>query len=221
VVRACNEAGMFLKDKKLLTKYRYMQQKEKKDKSSDEKVVNDYDRDADPFINAPDETLIDKHPDDHNIRFMMCCKKEDLINVRKYQKLNHFPMSFYLGRKDQLYRNYQVQEELFPDDYNFMPKTYIFPSDAKKFQLAKDDDLHNRRKKYWIFKPSASSCGRGIKVINSSAKIPLENKGFLISDYIASPHLLKSLKYDLRVYVLVTSYDPLMIYIYNDGLVKF
>ena len=29
VVRACNEAGMFLKDKKLLNKYRYKQQKEK------------------------------------------------------------------------------------------------------------------------------------------------------------------------------------------------
>ena len=46
-------------------------------------------------------------------------------------------------------------------------------------------------------------------------------KNYLISDYIKDPHLINGLKYDLRIYVLVTSYDPLKIYVYNEGLCRF
>jgi hypothetical protein len=127
-----------------------------------------------------------------------------------------------LGRKDQLYRNIQIREDLFPEDYNFMPKTFIFPADSKKFIEAKNSyNIGNAKKKYWIFKPTASSCGRGIKIIDEVTIIPDASKGFLISDYISNPHLIKGYKYDLRVYVLVTNYDPLTVYIYNDGLARF
>ena len=35
------------------------------------------------------------------------------------------------------------------------------------------------------------------------------------------PHLLKGFKYDLRLYVLITCFEPLTIYLYKDGLVRF
>jgi len=35
------------------------------------------------------------------------------------------------------------------------------------------------------------------------------------------PHLIHDHKYDLRIYVLITCYDPLTIYLYQDGLVRF
>ena len=72
----------------------------------------------------------------------------------------------------------------------------------------------------YILKPVASSCGRGIKVIGKKTKINRKD-GYLASKYLSYPHLINGLKYDLRVYVLVTSYDPLRIYVYNDGLVRF
>ena len=72
----------------------------------------------------------------------------------------------------------------------------------------------------WILKPVAASCGRGIKIVTSQARIS-KRDGILASRYIANPHLINGLKYDLRVYVLVTSFNPLKVYMYNDGLVRF
>jgi len=46
-------------------------------------------------------------------------------------------------------------------------------------------------------------------------------KDILVSEYICNPHLINNFKYDLRIYVLVTSYDPLKIYMFKEGLTRF
>lgn len=72
----------------------------------------------------------------------------------------------------------------------------------------------------YIMKPNASSCGKGIKVIGPGDAIPKKG-GLLISKYVMNPHLIDGYKYDLRIYVLVTSYDPLKVYLFREGLVRF
>ena len=42
----------------------------------------------------------------------------------------------------------------------------------------------------------------------------------IVSKYI-EPSLIKNKKYDIRIMCLVTSYDPLMIYLYDNGVVRF
>lgn len=42
----------------------------------------------------------------------------------------------------------------------------------------------------------------------------------MISRYIDNPLLLYGHKFDMRIYVVVTCYDPLRIYIYREGLVR-
>ena len=45
-------------------------------------------------------------------------------------------------------------------------------------------------------------------------------KSAIISEYLDKPLLYKGLKFDLRIYVAVTSYYPLKIYVYREGLVR-
>jgi tubulin polyglutamylase TTLL4 len=71
----------------------------------------------------------------------------------------------------------------------------------------------------YIMKPAASSCGRGIKVIGKKQHVP-KRSGYLVSKYVSKPHTLRGFKYDLRIYVVVTSFDPLRVYLFEEGLVR-
>lgn len=72
----------------------------------------------------------------------------------------------------------------------------------------------------YIMKPIASSRGRGIKVYSNQMHIP-KKSSHLVSKYIANPHIFNEYKYDLRIYVLITSFDPLKVYMHKYGIVRF
>ncbi len=77
-----------------------------------------------------------------------------------------------------------------------------------------------RNKQLYIFKPCASSQGKGIFVANNIEEVPQKQK-FMVSEYISRPLLINELKFDLRLYVVITSVNPLKIYLYKEGLVRF
>jgi tubulin polyglutamylase TTLL4 len=77
----------------------------------------------------------------------------------------------------------------------------------------------NNFKDMYIFKPTASSCGRGIRIISKKQNVS-KRPGTLVQKYISKPHLLRGYKYDMRLYILVTSFEPLKAYIFEQGLVR-
>ena len=73
----------------------------------------------------------------------------------------------------------------------------------------------------WIVKPTQSSQGKGIYLIDDLSELNLKDDRAVICKYISNPLLVNNHKFDLRIYVLLTCIDPLRIYVYNEGLARF
>ena len=142
------------------------------------------------------------------------------INLKnnKYQLEGKFPLDN--TYKDGLNRFYNKQKAKFPEDYNYIPETYIFP-DQKNEIFEKFRDYHYNPKDVWLFKPARNSFGYGIKIIDNYNDIKDDkNKRYLISRYIMNTLLINNKKFDMRAYILVTGMNPLKIYFYRDGYLK-
>ena len=100
-------------------------------------------------------------------------------------------------------------------EYDFYPETFMVPMDfalLQKKQAQKD--------KYYIVKPENGCQGKGIFLTNSPFKLEKSNP-MIIQRYITNPLLIDGLKFDLRIYVLMTSVQPLRLFMFKDGLARF
>lgn len=96
-------------------------------------------------------------------------KRNVFESLTKYQKVNHFPYSFYMTRKDLMYRAVSRMREIHgAKHFGFIPRTYILPNEF----MYLEEDIKNEPNKLWICKPAASSQGRGIIVTNQISEIP-------------------------------------------------
>uniref|UniRef100_A0A672SHQ3 Tubulin--tyrosine ligase-like protein 5 n=1 Tax=Sinocyclocheilus grahami TaxID=75366 RepID=A0A672SHQ3_SINGR len=159
------------------------------------------------------------HPNSNDFNLMWTgshLKPYLLRSLQDFQKVNHFPRSYELTRKDRLYKNIQrMQQTHGLQNFHIVPQTFVLPAEFQEFSSSFSKD-----KGAWIIKPVASSRGRGIYLVSSPSQIPLD-ENILVSRYISNPLLIDGFKFDVRLYVLVTSYDPLLIYLYEEGLARF
>ncbi|KAJ1461445.1 tubulin-tyrosine ligase family-domain-containing protein [Pelagophyceae sp. CCMP2097] len=142
----------------------------------------------------------------------------------RFQKVNHFPGSWALGRKDRLQRTLQRARKRgakAAQAFQFVPEGYNLPQELK----AMEGRAKIEKNAVWIVKPPASSCGRGIRLVSSrdvAAGCLPRDKRLVAQRYLDAPFVaVNGRKFDLRLYALVTSLDPLVVYIHDEGLVRF
>ncbi|EJW80056.1 tubulin-tyrosine ligase [Wuchereria bancrofti] len=62
-------------------------------------------------------------------------KSTQYRTIKPYQKVNHFPGAFHMGRKDRLWQHINEMISLWSlEEYHIMPTTYVLPRDVKKLK---------------------------------------------------------------------------------------
>jgi len=130
-----------------------------------------------------------------------------------------------------------------------IPRSFILPAQAAEF----DSFFKANPGSWWLLKPRASCCGRGIKLINETHELPREQlahgDGYIVQKFLINPWLVgpgptsrntwvetgkpvdgvagptglsagKGLgyKFVIRQFVVATSFEPVQMYTYPDGL---
>lgn len=155
---------------------------------------------------------------DWNVMWLACNAKLYLYEgLNASQRINHFPNSYEITRKDRMcYNLMNMQKRYGPIEFGFFPETYIMPNEYNEFCMKYRNDKDTK----WIVKPANSSQGRGIYLLDNFASLRTSDAS-VVSRFIHNPLLINDLKFDLRIYVLVTSFEPLKIYVFDEGLARF
>ncbi len=149
--------------------------------------------------------------------------KIDYNTLLCWQKVNHFPGSKALTRKDLLKKNLTQCKRIggkMSSTFDIIPETYTLPGEYLEFVNAFTKGAETKGAyNYWILKPVGLSRGRGIMLITDISDVKYGDS-CVIQEYLHEPYLLDGYKFDLRLYILVTSFDPLEAFIYDEGFAR-
>ncbi|KAM6431224.1 tubulin polyglutamylase TTLL11 isoform 2-T2 [Liasis olivaceus] len=142
-------------------------------------------------------------------------------------QVNKFPGMTEMVRKVNLSRAMRTMQELFPEEYNFYPRSWILPDEFAIFltEVNLTKESNPRWRPTFIVKPDGGCQGDGIYLIKDPTEIRmmgnLHSRPAVVQEYMSKPFLIDKLKFDIRLYVLLKSLDPLEVYIAKDGLCRF
>lgn len=121
------------------------------------------------------------------------------------QRINHFPGTGFITNKMTLSTTPRVPHIL---------KAFRLPAEREKF-LAYSANYPD---KMWIQK---SSSHRGIS-IESASSVNLDLDDTLVQEYMSNPLLIDGKKFDIGIYAVLTSVEPLRVYMYEaESLLRF
>ncbi|CAM9891202.1 unnamed protein product, partial [Ectocarpus fasciculatus] len=168
----------------------------------------------------------------------MIFNPESGYRLTDMQLINHYPNHFELTRKDLMVKNVKrYQREMqatgvpssgVPPYLDIVPVTYLLPADYNIFV----EEFKRNPNAMWIMKPTARSQGKGIFIINKLSQIKKwsstskwaqmkDKELYVVSRYIENPLLVGGKKFDLRLYVLVSSFRPLRVHQFVHGFARF
>lgn len=123
-----------------------------------------------------------------------------LHNLKVHQKVNHFPGCGFITNK----------VDLATTQLDYIPRAFRLPEDRDKFM----EYAENNPEKMFVQKHNQH---RHIN-IKPVKEINYNDNDTFVQEYIDNPLLVDGHKFDIGVYVIITSVDPLRAYIYKGDV---
>lgn len=172
------------------------------------------------------------------------------VHLDPHQHINHFLNHYELTRKDLLVKNMKRMRRQYEKDgkseeaherFNVYPMTYVVPQEYNMFV----EEFKKHLGSTWIMKPVGKSQGTGIFLVNKLAQVqnwkptnsykpPAANRDledeetgkegpelYVVQKYVDDPLTIGGKKFDIRLYALVVSYQPLVVYMHRGGFCRF
>ena len=157
-----------------------------------------------------------------------------------HQRVNHFPNHVELTRKDLMAKNLKRAVKAAakdpggrfgadPSAFDVVPTTYILPNEGAMMLRE-----FRERGGMWIMKPIGRAQGKGIWIASRPSQIEswLKERGtgkaenccyenYVAQRYLDDPYLVGGKKFDMRIYAVCLSYNPLRVYLYREGFARF
>jgi len=121
-----------------------------------------------------------------------------------------------LDNKAKLQGRIQRLRITLQDEIVEVPRSFILPGQLQAFK----DAAAASYPRLWLLKPHALSYGAGMRVLRSPSELPQALPGWHVQEYLQDTLTVMGFKFDLRVYVIVASSSPIILYVYNEGLVR-
>jgi len=142
-----------------------------------------------------------------------------------YPKSYQFPLQYseFVTMTQRKKDAFNKNKLLTSNGNKMMKKQKRFLNSEKNTKQTKKQNAVSSQQKnevIWIAKPSSGRRGENISLFTDVSTFNY-NQPMIIQRYISNPLLIGGYKFDLRIYVLLTSVRPLNIYCYNDGLCRF
>ncbi|CAK4749020.1 hypothetical protein LEN26_008737 [Aphanomyces euteiches] len=159
--------------------------------------------------------------------------------LQDHQRINHFKNHYELTRKDLLVKNLkrmkkqQAKSDVDGQFTDFWSLTFVLPMEYGMFL----EEFKRFPGAMWIMKPIGKAQGKGIFLFEKLSQISEWKKDhtykieggiqaktsdtYIVQKYIENPYTIGGKKFDLRLYVLVTSFSPLVFWIYRAGFGRF
>ncbi|RUS91703.1 hypothetical protein EGW08_000529, partial [Elysia chlorotica] len=139
-------------------------------------------------------------------------------------QVNKYPGAVEAFQKVNLFRWLEFMKSLFPEEYDFFPRTWLLPQQFSEFasEVRTMQEKKCKHKPVFIVKPSEGSQGEGIYLLRDPQHYTGGNgRSHVVQEYLSSVLLLERFKFDLRIYVILKCLDPLEFHICKEGLARF